>query len=119
MRRQQIGIIYISHRLDEIFTIADRVAILRNGANVGERSVREITRQDIVALMVGRDLTGEFPPRSVKIGPPRLEVMGLCRGQAVRGVSFHVGRGEILAITGLVGAGRTETVPLDLRRRPP
>ena len=63
-------------------------------------------------MMVGRELTGEFPARSVAIGAPRLEVTGLRRGRAVRDVSFAVRRGEILALTGLVGAGRTETVRL-------
>ena len=66
----------------------------------------------MIELMVGRELKDEFPPRSVAIGPPRLEVTGLCRGRAVRDVSFTVRRGEILALTGLVGAGRTETVRL-------
>lgn len=112
LRRQQIGIIYISHRLIEIFAIADRVSILRDGANVGERPLPDITRQEIVSWMVGREMTGEFPSRSVTPGSPRLEVIGLRKGLAVREVSFHVGRGEILAITGLVGAGRTETVRL-------
>lgn len=112
LRRQQIGIIYISHRLIEIFAIADRVSILRDGANVGERPLPDITRQEIVSWMVGREMTGEFPSRSVTLGSPRLEVIGLRKGLAVREVSFHVGRGEILAITGLVGAGRTETVRL-------
>ncbi len=112
LRKQKIGIIYISHRLNEISAIADRVTILRDGINVGERAASEITRQEMVALMVGREMTGEFPPRSVAIGPVRLEVVRLRRGQAVRDVSFTVRRGEILALTGLIGAGRTETVRL-------
>ena len=114
LRKQQIGIIYISHRLDEIFAMADRVTILRDGVNVGERQLGDITRQEIVSLMVGRDMTGEFPPRSVTIGPPRLEVIGLCRGQAVRDVSFHVGRGRNSGDYGTGRAGRTETVALDI-----
>lgn len=112
LRRSGIGIIYISHRLDEIFTIADRVTVLRDGTNVDERPIERMTRGELIERMVGRELKDEFPARSVPLGPPRLEVTGLCRGRAVRDVSFSVHRGEILALTGLIGAGRTETVRL-------
>ena len=112
LKRQGIGIVYISHRLDEIFAIADRVTVLRDGLNVGERPIAQVTRQELIELMVGRVLSDEFPKRSTTIGPPRLEVTGLRRGRAVRDVSLSVHRGEILALTGLVGAGRTETVRL-------
>jgi len=112
LKRQGIGIIYVSHRLGEIFAIADRVMVLRDGKNVGERPIGQITRNEMIEMMVGRELKDEFPPRSVTIGAPRLEVAGLCRGRAVRDVSFAVRRGEILALSGLVGAGRTETVRL-------
>ena len=112
LRRSGIGIIYISHRLDEIFTIADRVAVMRDGMNVDERPIAEFTRRQLIERMVGRELDNEFPARNVSIGPPRLEVRGLKRDNAVCDVSFSVRRGEILALTGLVGAGRTETVRL-------
>jgi len=112
LKRQGIGIVYISHRLDEIFAIADRVTVLRDGLNVGERPIAQVTRQELIELMVGRVLSDEFPKHSTTIGPPRLEVTGLRRGRAVRDVSLSVRRGEILALTGLVGAGRTETVRL-------
>lgn len=112
LRRSGIGIIYISHRLDEIFTIADRVMILRDGTNVDDRAIGHITRVELIERMVGRELKDEFPPRSANLGPPRLEVIGMRRGRVVRDVSFSVRRGEILALTGLVGAGRTETVRL-------
>lgn len=112
LRNTGIGIIYISHRLDEIFTIADRVTILRDGSNVDERSIAQMTRGELIERMVGRELKDEFPARTRTIGLPRLEVTGLCRDRAVRNVSFSVHRGEILALTGLVGAGRTETVRL-------
>lgn len=112
LRRHGIGIIYISHRLEEIFTIADRVMVMRDGANVDERPIGQMTRAELIERMVGRELKDEFPPRSVTLGPPRLEVSGLRRGRAVRDVSFSVARGEILALTGLVGAGRTETARL-------
>jgi ribose transport system ATP-binding protein len=112
LKKQGISVIYISHRLDEIFTIADRVTFLRDGANVAERDISELTRKEMIELMVGRELKDEFPKRERVIGPVRLKVTGLRRGRAVRDVSFHVGRGEILALTGLVGSGRTETVRL-------
>jgi len=112
LKSHGIGIIYISHRLDEVFTIADRVTVLRDGRNVGERPIAQITRNEMIELMVGRELKDEFPARTTSPGAPRLEVSGLRRGRMVRDVSFAVRRGEILALTGLVGAGRTETVRL-------
>jgi ribose transport system ATP-binding protein len=112
LKSHGIGIIYISHRLDEVFTITDRVTVLRDGKNVGERPTSQITRNEMIELMVGRELKDEFPARTAAMGPPRLEVSHLTRGRAVRDVSFSVHRGEILALTGLVGAGRTETVRL-------
>ena len=112
LKRQGIGVIYISHRLDEIFTIADRVTVLRDGANVGDRAIAQLDRQQMIELMVGRELKDEFPKRTATIGEPRLEVCGLRRGRTVRDVSFCVRRGEIVALTGLIGAGRTETVRL-------
>ena len=112
LKARGIGIIYIGHRLDEIFAIADRVTVLRDGTNVGDRPIGGVTRNELIELMVGRELDSEFPSRDVTIGPARLEVAGLQRASAVRNVSFAVRRGEILALTGLVGAGRTETVRL-------
>ena len=112
LQRQGLGIIYISHRLEEIFTIADRVTFLRDGANAGERAIGQLTRNAMIELMVGRELKDEFPRREITLGPARLTVSGLQRGKVVRDVSFEVRRGEILALTGLVGAGRTETARL-------
>lgn len=107
-----IGIIYISHRLEEIFIIAKRVTVLRDGASVGERPIGDLTRNALIELMVGRELKNEFPSRHVQLGKTRLEAIGLSRGNAVQNVSFHVRSGEILALTGLVGSGRTEVVRL-------
>jgi len=112
LKQQGIGIIYISHRLEEVFSIADRVVVLRDGKNVGERPIAHITRSEMIELMVGRELKDEFPRRTASIGSVRLDVSHLTRGQAVRDVSFGVRSGEILALTGLVGAGCTETVRL-------
>lgn len=107
-----MGVIYVSHRLDEIFEIADRVTVLRDAALVGTMPIGDVTRESLIEKMVGRTLDQEFPPRQVVPGPARLEVRGLKRGTAVRDVSFEVKRGEIVALTGLVGAGRTETARL-------
>jgi ribose transport system ATP-binding protein len=112
LKSQGLGVIYISHRLEEIFAVCDRISVLRDGCNVGEKPVGQVTRQGLIEMMVGRELKNEFPRREVTLGKPRLEVAGLNRGKAVRDVSFNVREGEILGMTGLVGAGRTETVRL-------
>lgn len=112
LKQQGIGIIYVSHRLDEVFQIADRIMVMRDGTHVTTRPKTEVTRRELIEWMVGRTLESEFPPRSIPIGEPRLIVRGLTRGDRVRDVSFHVRRGEILVLTGLVGAGRTETARL-------
>jgi ribose transport system ATP-binding protein len=112
LQAQGIGVIYISHRLNEVFEIADRVMVLRDGAHVGTRTIGELTRDRIIEMMVGRTLETEFPKQPTPLGPPRLVARGLRRGRAVRDVSFEVRRGEVLALTGLIGAGRTETARL-------
>ncbi len=112
LKAQGIGIIYISHRLDEIFDIADSITILRDGQYVGHAPSTEMTRQQMIEMMVGRSIENEFPKRPATIGDVRLKVSHLSRGTAVRDVSFGVCRGEVLGLTGLVGAGRTELVRL-------
>ena len=112
LKARGIGIVYISHRLDEIFRIADRVTVLRDGAHVGTLPIGEVTRERLIELMVGRKLESEFPKVRAVVGAPRLVVKDLRRGNAVKGVSFAVHAGEVLALAGLVGAGRTETVRL-------
>jgi ABC-type sugar transport system ATPase subunit len=112
LKSQGIGVIYISHRLDEIFALADRVMVLRDGAHVATRPIGDADRAGLIEMMVGRKLQQEFPKRRAAIGPPRLVVRRLCRRGAVRDVSFSIRSGEVVALTGLVGAGRTETVRL-------
>jgi ribose transport system ATP-binding protein len=112
LKAQGIGVIYISHRLDEIFAIADRVMVLRDGRHVATRPRGDLTRVELIEMMVGRKLEQEFPPRQARIGAPRLVAENLCRGAKVRNVSFTVHQGEILALTGLVGSGRSETARL-------
>jgi ABC-type sugar transport system ATPase subunit len=112
LKAQGLGIVYISHRLDEIFAIADRVLVLRDGHHVDTRPVGQVNRDRLIELMVGRRLDQEFPRRQAVIGEPRLVVKDLRRGNKVRGVSFLVRRGEVVGLTGLVGSGRTETARL-------
>jgi rhamnose transport system ATP-binding protein len=104
-----VGMIYISHRLEELSQIADRVTALRDGVIVGTRQMVEVTRADLIHLMVGRELSAVFPKTAVQQGGVVLEVGGLgCRISGVHGVSLQVRAGEILGLAGLVGAGRTE-----------
>ena len=112
LRTQGLGIIYISHRLEEVYEISDRIMVLRDGGHVATRPTGELGREALIELMVGRKLENEFPSHEPRIGDERLEVRGLSRGTAVRDISFSARAGEILALTGLVGAGRTETVRL-------
>ncbi len=109
LKAQGVGIIYISHRLEELPQVADRVTALRDGALVGTRRLDEVTRGDLIRMMVGRELSAVFPKASVPIGDVVLEVRGLgCRASGVRDVILAVRAGEILGLAGLVGAGRTE-----------
>ena len=112
LKKQGIGIIYISHRLEEVFEIGDRVMVLRDGENVSTQPVVEVNREGLIESMVGRALESEFPTRESKLGEECFRVEGLKRGSVVQGVSFRLRRGEILGFAGLVGAGRTETMRL-------
>lgn len=110
LRGEGVAVLYISHRLDEIRRIADRLSILRDGRLVVTGPVAAFTHDAIVRAMVGREL-GESGTRSVRSpGPVALEVRGLTRGDRVRQVSFQVHRGEVFGLAGLMGAGRTETL---------
>ncbi len=103
------GIVYVSHRLDEVFRIAGRVTVLRDGALAGTRAVAEVDRDGLIRMMVGREVSQAFPVRASKPGEVVLEARGLgCRESGVRGVSLQVRAGEIVGLAGLVGAGRTE-----------
>ena len=112
LRADGIGVIYISHRLEEVFEIADRVMVMRDGLEVVTRPVQEISREEIIEQMVGRKLEEEFPKERIAPGRDRLVVEGLSRGKKVVDVSFRVRGGEVLGIAGLVGAGRTEVARL-------
>lgn len=103
-----IAILYISHRLDEIFRIADRVTVMRDGRIVDTLPVSELDEDKLVRLMVGREISNLYPKPEVEIGDVLLRVTGVSRGEKLRDCNFEVRAGEVLGFAGLVGAGRTE-----------
>lgn len=109
LRDEGVSILYISHRLEEIFEICDRATILRDGRWIATRAVSDLTREEIIRLMVGRELKEAIPKVVVEPGPPALAVKHLNRAGVLHDVSLHVCKGEIVGLAGLVGAGRTET----------
>ena len=110
LRKQGKGIIYITHRLEELNAIADRITIIRDGLHIITTDFKDISADDIIRYMVGRELKEKFPRIQMPVGKTIFEVKNLSAGKAVKNVSFTVREGEILGIAGLMGAGRTETV---------
>ena len=108
LREENVLIFYISHRLDELYVIADRVTVLKDGALVGTVDPRHIRRDELIRLMVGRPLQDIFPHRDSKPGRELLWLHGLGRAGAFKNVSLSVAEGEIVGLYGLVGSGRTE-----------
>ncbi|HHW32385.1 MAG TPA: sugar ABC transporter ATP-binding protein [Clostridiaceae bacterium] len=108
LKEQKITIIYISHRLEEIFEIADTVTVLRDGKHIHTGDVNEFDRKKLISMMVGRELENEYPKEFAERGEPLLEVKNLNRPGKLKNISFTLYRGEILGIAGLVGSGRTE-----------
>lgn len=102
-----LGVVFISHRLDETFEIADRITIMRDGTHVETLPTGQITREGVIERMVGRPLADEFPKERAAIGPVVLRAENLHHGAAVRGVSLDLRAGEVVGLTGLVGAGQT------------
>lgn len=112
LKREGVGIIYISHRIEEVLRIADRVTILRDGKLVTTRDVQELNSDGVIRLMVGRDLNMDGLVPGGQRGALALRVDGLKAGERVCGVSFEAYRGEVLGVAGLMGSGRTETMRL-------
>ena len=102
------GVVYVSHRLSEIFEIADTYTAFRDGAYVGSGLLSEVNRQDLIRMIVGRELSEEYVKTNVPSDKVGLEVDGLCRPDAFDGISFSAHEGEIFGIYGLMGSGRTE-----------
>lgn len=108
LNAEGITIIYISHRMEEIFEIGDYITIMRDGKYIGEWNLKEISREQIIAAMVGREISQIFPKHPVEIGNVILKIDKLSKKGMFNDISFELRRGEILGVSGLVGAGRTE-----------
>ncbi len=107
LKEKKVTVIYISHRMEEVFALSDRVSVLRDGKFIATKDAGEVVRKDLITMMVGRELNESFPDRAIEIGAPVLEVKGLY-GNGNLDINLTLHKGEILGIAGLVGAGRTE-----------
>ncbi len=110
LKKENLGIIYISHRLEEIFEICDTVTILRDGQRVGTYPISEVDEDRLISMMVGRDIEEMYNIKHPQPGEVVLEVEGLTREPAFRNISFSLRRGEVLGFFGLVGSGRTDVL---------
>ena len=110
LKSKHVTMIYISHRLEEVKSVCDAVTILRDGEVVANRRIEDVTVDDIVRLMVGRDIKNKYPKVETKIGNIVLEAKNLTQKGVYEDISFKVHSGEILGVSGLVGSGRTETI---------
>lgn len=110
LKEKGVSIIFITHRMDEIFEIVDETTVLRDGEFIGRRSINEVTEEELIEMMVGRELKEMFPKEKVDIGEVLLEVRNFSKNGVFKDISFKVRRGEILGLAGLMGAGRTEVV---------
>jgi methyl-galactoside transport system ATP-binding protein/inositol transport system ATP-binding protein len=118
LKAQGKSIIFISHKLDEVYEIADCITVYRDGAFIGEEDAKDIKLDKLINMMVGRDVNEMFPKTPCAIGEVKLEVKGLTNAKHFKNVSFTVRKGEILGIAGLVGAGRSEVVETIFGMRP-
>ncbi|HSR30173.1 MAG TPA: sugar ABC transporter ATP-binding protein, partial [Anaerolineae bacterium] len=110
LKERGVPVVFISHRLEEILKVVDRIIVMRDGRRVGDLTASEATEEGIIRLMVGRDVA-MFPKEEAEVGAPVLEVRNLS-GDGIRDVSFEVRKGEIVGMAGLVGAGRTDVARL-------
>jgi len=108
LRSEGVAIVYISHRMEEIFEVCDRATIMRDGHWIATRDVKDMSREEIIKLMVGRELTQMIPKEAAEIGEPALSVKNLSRKGVLHNIDLTVHKGEVLGLAGLVGAGRTE-----------
>ena len=107
LKESGVSVVYISHRLEEIFEIGDRVTVLRDGRRIGTHSIAEVTKPDLIRMMVARELTQLFPKERAPIGDEALRAEGLNRRGVLKDISFSLRRGEVLGIAGLLGSGRS------------
>lgn len=113
LREQGSAVVFITHRMNEIFEITDRLTVLRDGCIIGTRNTKEIGRNELISMMIGREFTQQFPERNSQPKDVLLEAEDLCdAAEKVKHVNFYVRRGEVVGFAGLVGSGRTETMRL-------
>ena len=105
-----VSIVYISHRMEEIFELCDRITILRDGSYIGTEYIKDITMDDVVKMMIGREIGERFPQRDVTLGEEVIRVENLSHPRYFKDVNFSVRAGEVLGVSGLMGAGRTEVM---------
>ncbi|NBX34826.1 sugar ABC transporter ATP-binding protein [bacterium] len=110
LRARGVAVVYTTHKMDEVFRLADRISVLRDGQLVCTQAASEFSPDSLITHMVGRELAQVFPPVVTQPGETILEVQGLTRAPAYRDISFTLRRGEVLGLAGLMGAGRTEVV---------
>lgn len=108
LRDKGVAIVYISHRMEELFEIGDRVTVLRDGRYIGTHEISEISKDELIQMMVGRQLTQQYPKRSASMGEEVLRVENLAVKGKLNNISFSLRKGEVLGIAGLLGSGRTE-----------
>jgi len=108
LKQQDVAVIYISHRIAEVFVVADRVTVLKDGKVVDTKKVADIGRGELVRMMIGRTFSESFPPRAASVGEKVLTIEGVSSGRELSEVSFDIHAGEIVGIAGLTGSGRTE-----------
>ncbi|NLF52113.1 MAG: sugar ABC transporter ATP-binding protein, partial [Leptolinea sp.] len=110
LNSQGTTILFISHRLDEVFRLADRVSVLRDGVHVATENTSDINKSELVRLMVGRNVSEDYPRTGIMPGKVIFEAKNITRGRILKDISFQLREGEILGIAGLVGSGRTELI---------
>ncbi len=108
LRQKGVSMVYISHRMEEIFELCDRITVLRDGSYIGTEEIKDVDMNDIVKMMIGREIGERFPARDVRLGGEVLKVEKLTKHGVFHDVSFSVRAGEVLGVSGLMGAGRTE-----------